>query len=151
MIKGTWGLALGAGLIVTAGLAGPGTGAAQAQDNMVYVGTSLFGENEPNGGAGEEASADFSAELDLGKGRMCYMLEIEGIDDFTAAHIHEGVRDKEGPPVVTLELMGDDGDDVCVDVDKELLGKISRNKGRYYVNVHTTAFPNGAVRGQLDE
>lgn len=131
-----------------AGLAGP----ALAQDNMAYIGASLFGEQEVgHDGAGEDASGDFSAELDLAKGRMCYMLEVEGLDTFTAAHIHEGAIGKEGPPVVSLQLLGEDGDDVCVAVDAELLKKIARNQSRFYVNVHTEAFPAGAVRGQLSE
>ena len=124
---------------------------ASAQRQYAYVGTSLFGQNEPDGGAGEEASGDFSAEFDFVNGRMCYMLEIFGIDDFTAAHLHEGGRGKHGPPVITLELMGDDGEDVCVDVDTELMEKIARNRGRYYVNVHSEAFPMGAIRGQLSD
>lgn len=127
-------------------------GAALAQDNLAYIGTSLFGEQEVgHDGAGEDASGDFSAELDLAKGRMCYMLEVEGLDTFTAAHIHEAAKGKDGPAVVTLQLLGEDGDDVCVNVDAELLKKIARNQSRYYVNVHTEAFPEGAVRGQLDE
>ncbi|MDX1703840.1 MAG: CHRD domain-containing protein [Altererythrobacter ishigakiensis] len=130
------------------------TAAAGAQDEgeFTYVGASLFGENEVgNKGAGEDASGDFSAELDLANGRMCYLLEIEGLDDFAAAHIHEGAKGKNGPPVATLELVGDDGDDVCTDADPELLKKIAKNPARYYVNVHTAAFPAGAVRGQLGE
>jgi len=129
-------------------LAGP----ALAQDNLAYIGTSLFGEQEVgHDGAGEDASGDFSAELDLAKGRMCYMLEVDGLDTFTAAHLHEGGKGRDGPPVLSLQLLGEDGDDVCVDVDAELLKKIARNKSRFYVNVHTEAFPEGAIRGQLDE
>ena len=124
---------------------------AEAQDELAFVGTSMFGHNETGEGAGDEASGDFSAELDLANGRMCYMLEVEGLDEVTAAHLHEGAKGKDGPPVVTLALLGDDGEDVCVDVDKELLKKISRRQANYYVNVHTAAFPSGAIRGQLDE
>jgi len=128
------------------------SGAALAQDNVAYIGTSMFGEQEVGEkGAGEEAYGDFSAELDLAAGRMCYMLEVEGLDTFTAAHLHEGAVGKNGPPVVTLELLGEDGDDVCVDVDPEVLRKIARNKAKYYVNVHTEAFPAGAIRGQLQD
>lgn len=138
-------LSLGAGVLA---LACP----AFAQDNLAYIGTSLFGEQEVgHDGAGEDASGDFSAELDLAKGRMCYMLELEGLDTFTAAHLHEAAIGKEGPPVLSLQLLGEDGEDICVDVDPELLKKIARNKQRFYVNVHTEAFPAGAIRGQLDE
>lgn len=137
--------ALGAGGLVV-------TSPALAQDNMAYIGTSLFGEQEVgHDGAGEDASGDFSAELDLAKGRMCYMLEVDGLDTFAAAHIHEGAVGKEGPPVVSLQLLGDDGNDVCVDVDAELLKTIARNGTRYYVNVHTEAYPQGAIRGQLGQ
>lgn len=122
-----------------------------AQDDTVVIGTSLFGENEVGKGAGEDASGDFSAEIDMANGTMCYMLEIDGLDDFTAAHIHEGARKKNGPPVVTLELLGDDGDDICIDVDPALLAKMVKKKANYYVNVHTAAFPAGAIRGQLDD
>ncbi|MEL7218922.1 MAG: CHRD domain-containing protein [Pseudomonadota bacterium] len=73
----------------------------------------------------------------------------EGLDDVAAAHIHKGKLGENGPPVVTLELMGEDGDDVCVEVDAKLLKDIDKNRARYYVNVHTTAFPAGAIRGQL--
>ena len=126
--------------------------AAMAQDNLAYIGASLFGDQEVgHEGAGDDASGDFSAELDLDNGRICYMLEVEGLDEVTAAHIHEGAIGKNGGPVMELQLLGDDGEDVCVDADPELLKKIARNQSRYYVNVHTAAFPMGAVRGQLAE
>lgn len=128
-----------------------GGGSAAAQNNLAYVGTGLFGENVPGKGAGEEASGDFSAELDLGRGRMCYLLEVDGLGEVTGAHIHEGGKGNTGAPVVTLQLAGPDGDDICVDVDKELLANMARNKARYYVNVHTAAFPDGAIRGQLSD
>lgn len=148
---------IGTGLAAATALALISSSAAHAQDRagegqFTYLGTSLFGENEVgHKGAGEEASGDFSAELDLANNRMCYLLEVLGLDDFTAAHIHEGGKGKNGPPVITLELAADDGEDVCVDVAPELIRKIARNPSRYYVNVHTSAFPAGAVRGQLDE
>lgn len=147
-------MAFRTGLVGAAALSLVLAGAAIAQDNdeFAFVGTSLFGENEVgHKGAGEDVSGDFSAEIDLAGGQMCYMLEVEGIDDFAAAHVHEGTDGKNGPPVVTLELLGEDGDDVCVDVDAELLAKIAEKPERYYVNVHTASFPQGAIRGQLGE
>ncbi|WP_427968892.1 CHRD domain-containing protein [Altererythrobacter sp.] len=125
---------------------------AMAQDNLAYIGTSLFGELEAGGkGAGKDASGDFSAEMNLATGRFCYMLEVVGLDVFSAAHLHEGAKGKDGPPVIELQLMGDDGEDICVDVDPALLKKIAKRKSNYYVNVHTVEFPAGAIRGQLDE
>lgn len=125
------------------------TGPAHADDHLAFTGTSLFGEYEVgHKGAGEEASGDFSAELDLQAGRLCYILEISGLSGFTAAHIHKAEKGKNGPPVVTLELTSEDR---CIAVDAELLKDIAKNEHKYYINVHTDAFPNGAIRGQLDQ
>ena len=123
---------------------------ALADDHLVFLGTSMFGEYEVgHKGADESAGGDFSAEIDMEAGRMCYALDLYGIDDFAAAHIHKGAEGKNGPPVVTLELPGEDGEDKCVDVDVEVLKDIAENQDDYYVNVHTAAIPQGAVRGQL--
>ena len=37
----------------------------------------------------------------------------------------------------------------CVDVDRDLAGRIAASPRDFYVNIHTAEFPNGAVRGQL--
>lgn len=137
---------VGAGMLLTMPLA------AQGEDEQFgYVGTSLFGDQEVDTeGAGEDASADFSAEFDYAQGRMCYMLEMDGLKDFTAAHIHKGKIGENGPPVITLEL-SKDGQDNCVDADVALMKDIAANEADYYVNLHTKRYPNGAVRGQLGQ
>lgn len=125
-------------------------GAAAAQERYAYVGTSLFGENEPDGGD-KDGAGDFTAELDLVDGKLCYLLEVDGLEGVTAAHIHEGGKGSKGAPVVTLSIEDSGGDDICVNVDAELLKTIAKNLGKYYVNVHTEAFPEGAIRGQMND
>ena len=69
-----------------------------------------------------------------------------------AAHIHAGRRNQSNPPLVPLTqpTTGDPGAaSGCVDVDPTIAQAILKNPHKYYFNVHTAAFPNGAVRGQL--
>ena len=137
----------GAGLI-GAGIIG--VPAALADGHAHALGASLFGANEVgHQGAGEDASGNFEGEIDMEAGTLCYYLEIEELDGFTAAHIHKGKEGKNGPPVVVLELTGEDGEETCTQVDGEVLAAIASDHEDYYVNVHTSEFPAGAVRGQL--
>jgi len=137
---------IGAGMVMATPIA------AQTEDERyVYIGTALFGEQEVDTeGAGDNASADFSAEFDFKEGRMCYMLEMDGLKDFTAAHIHKGKIGENGPPVLTLEL-SKEGQDTCVAADVTVMKDIAANEADYYVNLHTKRYPNGAVRGQLGQ
>ncbi|KEO87513.1 hypothetical protein EH30_07765 [Erythrobacter sp. JL475] len=123
---------------------------AQADDEVHSLGASLFGENEvDHEGAGEDAGGDFTGEIDMSRGTLCYYLEVYGLDEVTAAHIHKGKDGENGPPVVVLEFEGADRDEVCLEVEAELLADMARHEERYYVNVHTAAYPAGAIRGQL--
>ena len=57
-----------------------------------------------------------------------------------------------GPVVVGLTPPGADGTSSgCVQASSELIMAIMKNPENYYVNVHTSQFPAGAVRGQLSK
>ena len=138
----------GAAVLAGAGALALVSTPALGQDAFKAIGASLFGDNEVgHEGAGEGAGGDFEGMVDLEAGTLCYYLEVRGLDTVTAAHLHKGGEATNGPPVVTLELASDD--EVCSEVEAELLRDIARNSRNYYVNVHTEAFPAGAVRGQL--
>ena len=83
--------------------------------------------------------------------RVCTDLEVRNIGNVTAAHIHRGGPQVAGPPVVTLDAPDDDDSDDCDTVDDALVDEIRANPGGFYVNVHTTDYPNGAIRGQIAE
>jgi hypothetical protein len=98
------------------------------------------------------------AEVNISKrGVVCFGIAVEAITlPATAAHIHEGVATVAGDIVVTLEPPEPFGSAPtgvstgCVtNVKRSLVRDIIRNPDEYYVNVHTTDFPAGAVRGQL--
>ena len=83
--------------------------------------------------------------LNQGQGEVCYDITLSGIiGTVVAAHIHVGVAGVNGPIVVPLPPLSG-----CVSADPQLIKQIRHNPDAYYVNVHTTTFPGGAVRGQL--
>jgi hypothetical protein len=83
--------------------------------------------------------------------RICTDLEVRNIGSVTAAHIHRGATGVNGPPVVTLDPPDDNDSDDCDTADDTLVDEIRRNPAAFYVNVHTTDYPNGAIRGQVSE
>jgi CHRD domain len=116
----------------------------------------LNGANEVNA-EGEKGVGDrngggsFTAVI---KGtELCYGLAVKDIENPTAAHIHRGGPNTAGDIVVPLDSLptsGDPGSSAgCTDVSRRLVRQIRRNPRRFYVNVHTADFPEGAVRGQL--
>lgn len=86
-------------------------------------------------------------------GRLCFSLLVTNLDTPRAAHIHENVAGRNGPIVVPLAPVpaaGNPGTSSgCVRAPAAVLARLRANPTGFYVNVHTTAFPNGAVRGQL--
>jgi 5'-nucleotidase len=106
------------------------------------------GPGDPNG----SGFADIT--LIPGQGRVCWELEAAEITlPASAAHIHRGAVGVAGPIVVGLSPPGADGQsEGCArGVAKQLIKEIVRFPGRFYVNVHTSDYPAGAIRGQLSE
>ena len=86
-------------------------------------------------------------------GQLCYTLSVRNLTSAPfASHIH-GVagRTAAAPIVVPLTPPGaaTGSSSGCATVESGLLAAIVANPTDYYVNVHTTAFPGGEVRGQL--
>lgn len=66
-----------------------------------------------------------------------------------AAHIHSGAAGVNGPIVVTFSSLDPSSASNCASLDPPQAQLIMNNPANFYVNVHTTDFPNGAIRGQL--
>ncbi len=84
---------------------------------------------------------------------VCFGISVSRISTPTAAHIHRGKRNENGPVRISLTppSAGNPGaSSGCVNgVSSALVSELRRHPNRFYVNVHTSDFPNGAIRGQL--
>lgn len=94
-----------------------------------------------------------SLTLNQGQAEICYELNVSGIAlPAIGAHIHVAPATTTGPVVVPLAAPDASGTSHgCVSVDPDLIKAIRQNPENYYVNVHTTEYPAGALRGQLSK
>jgi hypothetical protein len=123
---------------------GPLYGVLQGKNEIGQDGRKRAGDPDGRGSA--------SAIID---GRqLCFGLTVKNVDQPIAAHIHRGGRGENGPVVVTLVApsSGDPGaSSGCVEISAADANAIRKNPHKYYWNIHTEAFPGGAVRGQCWE
>lgn len=110
----------------------------------------LAGETEaPAGDPVGTGSA--TIRLRLGQGQICFVLNAANITlPAAAAHIHRGVAGASGPVVITLRPPAAGGSaSGCVAVPRTLVRELLGSRSAFYVNIHTSDFPAGAIRGQL--
>ena len=115
--------------------------------------TTLTGAAEVPGPGDPDGSGTATITLNHGQGTVCWEIQVTDIIlPATAAHIHEGPVGVAGPVDVTLSAPDANGfASGCTSVDREEIKEIIQHPEEYYVNVHTTDFPAGAVRGQLSK
>ncbi|EGN75318.1 CHRD domain-containing protein [Idiomarina sp. A28L] len=120
-------------------------------DNFAFFAFPLSGDQEvpavttnaSGSGYALVSKTDFALEL---------RVLTQGVEDATAAHIHTGIAGENGPVLVALEQdnenmnrwMASEGLVLTQDIFNILAS------GGHYVNVHTPAFPNGEIRGQIE-
>lgn len=129
-------------LIVTAGTA--------AASTTVLV-TKLTGEVERPIVGDPDGSGVAVVRLDPATGEVCWIYKVRGVEPIFAAHIHVAPAGSAGPVVIPFTApdatsgvsMG------CTTASQALVSAIVNDPSAYYVNVHNTPFPGGALRGQL--
>jgi CHRD domain-containing protein len=98
-----------------------------------------------------------------GDGEICWRVQFRRIGTPNRAHIHIGAAGTAPPANIVFplfELVGDPANPLndqlergraegCGSASEELISQIAANPANYYVNLHNTRFPGGAIRGQL--
>ena len=113
----------------------------------VVLTATLSGLNQtPPGDPDGSGTATFRTAPGLGQ--ICYVLTVKDIMlPATGAHIHLASN---GNIVVPLNAPNASGKaSGCANTSRATVKAILSNPGGYYVNVHTTDYPNGAIRGTL--
>jgi CHRD domain-containing protein len=132
--------------------------------DLVVMDDFLYGEPSPLGqvltaslsGAEEVPAGDpdgtgfATVTFDTAASTLRFSMVVQNIDAPTAAHIHTGAEGVAGPILINFAPAFTNGiASGTAQMDAATLQSVLDNASAFYVNVHTAAFPNGAVRGQL--
>jgi hypothetical protein len=109
----------------------------------------MSGAQEAPGPGDQNGSGQAIITVDTVTGQICFDLVVRNIEPATLAHIHEAERGSPGPIRVHLTAPTSGSSSGCV-TDLTQAQAIADDPSAYYVNVHNSDFPNGAVRGQLN-
>ncbi len=133
-------------MVAVASLGMAAFGAASASAGAKFA--NLTGAQEVPGPGDADGTASAMINLKPATGEVCVAQRHSGIDAPMLMHIHSGAAGVAGPIVVDLTstLSGA----ACVTSTTPVVRDIDRNPANYYLNIHTGAFSNGAIRGQLE-
>ena len=137
-----------------------------------FFGAKLRSGNETPATLSTTGSAVFAAQLNAAESSLAFLLDYSGLEGgtITGAHIHLGQAGTTGG--IVIHFCGTGGKPACPASPGIVQGTVTANdvvavsaqgiaagefaevikamrKGDTYVNVHTTTFPSGEVRGQI--
>jgi hypothetical protein len=115
----------------------------------------LTGANEVPSGSGDPSGTG-SASFTIKGNQICgtFNYTPNPASPISGTHIHQGDPTIDGPIVIDFQV-ATIGVQKCLtctsggSCNPGFLGQIKANPSGFYANIHTTAFPDGAVRGQL--
>lgn len=139
-------LAMTLGLLASLSFAG---GALAAETVLT---ADLAGVTEGDNPGDPDGSGSATITVDPAAGTLCWQLTAKDIMPVAQSHIHLGGSGESGDVVVPLDVDGFEGTSAgCIEPmeDAAVLQEILDDPGAYYVNLHTSDFQGGAIRGQL--
>ena len=139
----------------------PGILASNQNTPATVFNVQLLAENEPNGASTSESKGQAQVKV-YQDGTMEFLFTINNKADetYTRAHIHKAAAGTNGPihwdfleagnPVPNLTGQPPQLRGVARARAAAVIADLLANPANYYVNVHSTAFPGGSIRGQLE-
>ncbi len=119
---------------------------AQGADAKSLSAALTAAEETPPGPQGATGTA--KVVIDAAAKTLCYEVSwSKETGEPNAGHIHKGGKGLSGPVTVSFKALPKD----CVTADEGALKQIAADPAGHYVNLHTDAYPTGAIRGQLKE
>ena len=133
-------------LLTAAGLESAVLSSSAAQAEMLTFKTDMLGSTGvPATDSPGKGTAELMVDTDTKK--VTWTMTVEGLSgDATAAHAHGPASATESAPPV-IDMSGDMMMKGSADITEAQWTDMKA--GKYYVNVHTTKFPDGEIRGQL--
>jgi hypothetical protein len=124
------------------------TAAQRAEDSGRRFTLQMTGAAEVPGPGDADGTGTAVLRVNPGQRQVCYTLTAQNIAPATAAHVHRTPPDP-GPIVIPLDPPTDGSSEGCATVTRALAQEIIQNPTIFYVNVHNTPFPGGAIRADL--
>lgn len=134
------------GVAVAVMFSGPTPVAGEQSVTQLQAG--LNGQRERPNRADPDGSGFARVTIDTATGEICYELTVRNIAPATASHIHRADRDAAGGVVQGLQAPTNGSSSGCV-VNPAVAAAVAADPSAYYINVHNSEYPAGAVRGQL--
>ena len=123
-------------------------GAQSAEDSGRRFTLQMTGAAEVPGPGDPDGTGTAVLRVNPGQRQVCYTLTAQNIEPATVAHVHRTPPDP-GPIVIPLDPPTDGSSENCATVTRELAQEIIQNPTIFYVNVHNSPFPGGAIRADL--
>lgn len=102
--------------------------------------------------AGGDPDGYAKAEVSVGDevNQVCYDInDISNLAPITSITVNRGLRGSVGPVVLNLKKANEGGWKNCTARSEWLEDNLEWSPGNYYVQINTTEYPSGAIRGQL--
>lgn len=115
--------------------------------------TTKLAENQVVPGPGQKGASG-TADIDVTKSKqkLCFDVSFKKVTPTpNSAEIHKGAKGDTGPKKVDLwtKSTSSPASGCIKKVAKPFLNKLGNHPENFYVQLHSTMFPKGAIRGQL--